>query len=168
MVFPVSIGGSIRLRRLPATEDAVERVISRIETLLDDASASSVVTEGSCVAFTAGLFGRGMWNWNILLPFGSGRLWVERRKASLTVKYRFSTVQMLLIVTAMMALVVLLAFPAQPDPGKALAKTLNFAAIGWLWLFGANYLVAMARVPIWLRLGLQKIPDHPDLRRRAD
>lgn len=38
---------------------------------------------------------------------------------------------------------------------------LGVAAGGWIWLFGANYLLAMARAPGWLQRELAPGPPAP-------
>jgi hypothetical protein len=33
--------------------------------------------------------------------------------------------------------------------------------MGWLWLFGMNYLTAMIRIPTWIAFGLRRNKLHP-------
>src|SRR5215813_3759881 len=62
--------------------------------------ASKVEIQGDCVAFTGGIF-RLVPNWNLLVPFGSGDLTVDRK--SRKIHYRVSVRQMVLMVTGMLA-----------------------------------------------------------------
>lgn len=146
LFFPFGLSGSIRLRNIPSPDSLVKPAIDRIEDMLDDAGATFVDCEGSEVQFKAGLF-RQVWNWNILVPFGSGRIRIETHASSLLLKYRLSTIEMLVAVIAMLGLVWLIA-PKLPF------SDLVFI---WLWLFGMNYLIAAVRFPLWLQRGLGPI-----------
>ena len=127
--------------------------------MLRGASADSVSIDAAEVRFTAGIF-RIVWNWNILVPFGSGSIAVVSHGAEFLVSYRLSTVQMLVTVTGMICLMGLMIFS---ETMNAWYEILLVLGGGWLWLFGMNYLIAIVRFPAWLRRGLKKIPG-PDLR----
>jgi hypothetical protein len=102
-VFPFGLSGLVLLKLSASSADAVETAVRRIEALLADASATTVNSQGSTVRFTAGVF-RAVWNWNILVPFGSGLLEIRHESECLAVHYRLSTAQMFFVVLAMLGL----------------------------------------------------------------
>ncbi len=104
------------------------------------------------MAFFAGRPGG---NWNILVPFNSGTFRVEAEDTSARVHYRLSTVRILVAITAVLGLLlgIMIAGSFRHDWLSA-AKMLG---LGWLWLFGMNYLIGTIRIPIWLKRGLRKI-----------
>ena len=124
--------------------------------MLEAAHATDVFVEGGEVRFTSSLFSPG-WNWAILVPFEKGTISTIPAGKSVRVIYRLSTMRMLLIVTvAMLALGATVFFGSSKNQPPLL-----LFAIGWLWLFGMNYLIAAIRVPIWLKLGLRAAKLHP-------
>jgi hypothetical protein len=143
--FPLGIKGTIRLRVDYPPADIVSRAVRHIESMLEAAAASSVETNGAEVTFTARMF-RGVSNWNVLIAFGSGQIHVEPDVNGFIVRYELSTTRMFLIVTGMMAIASLFAISK--------VFSVGFVAFGWAWLFGANYVMAMIRFPLWLKGGL--------------
>ena len=157
MIFPLGMNGSIRLKIAHYSPSLTSTVNSRIEQMLDDADASSASLDGDKVCFTSGFF-RPVGSWNILGPFGSGKIWAEMKGVdTLVVRYRLSTVQLFVTVTGVLgALAIFLLFVSgSSEPGK----TLQSLGIGWAWLFGANYVTGLIRFPSWLRRGILEVPE---------
>jgi hypothetical protein len=155
-MFPVSVSGSIRVRNLGNPAPFVKPATERIVDMLDAAYASDVWPEDAEVRFKTAFFGRGS-NWNILAPFNSGTLTIEPEDTSLRVRYRLSTVRMLLFVTAAVGLISAIPAWQELSRGEGLQKAAEIFSAGWLWLFGMNYLIGMIRIPIWLKRGLRNI-----------
>src|SRR3569832_1686009 len=157
LMFTIDVSGSIRLRNLTNPARDIKPVAERIVDMLDHVGASEVWHEQDIVRFKRGLFSRGGWSgsWNILVPFDSGSLRIETEDTALRVRYRFSTVRMMLIITGMMAVLFALGLQHKINHPTDWQVTLKFAGIGWLWLFGMNYLIGMIRVPLWLKRGLR-------------
>jgi hypothetical protein len=151
MPFPVSITGVIRFSRDAVGGAPIDRIAVRIEDLLDAAVAKTVIRRGNSVAFTAGVF-RAVLSSNVLVCLDSGTFDIEDADDEIKITYHASTVQMLIVVTAMLflmgALMLCLGLP------RLVAVWL--LPIGWLWLFGMNYLITSIRFPRWLRRGLQR------------
>ncbi|HEY1934839.1 MAG TPA: hypothetical protein VGG99_22770 [Acetobacteraceae bacterium] len=151
MPFPVSITGVIRLSRDVVGGASIDRIAVRIEDLLDAAAAKAVIRRDSSVAFTAGVF-RAVFSSNVLVSLDSGTLDIEDAGDEIRVTYHASTVQMLIVVTAMLFLMGTLMLCL----GLPRLVAVWVLLIGWLWLFGMNYLITSIRFPRWLRHGLQR------------
>jgi hypothetical protein len=154
-MFPVSIRGSIRLKGGADGDALAEMATSRIVEMLENARASEVWVEGNEIRFAAGVFRR-VWNWNILGPLGSGTIRVLPKGGSARVSYALSTLQLLGLVTGMLAIAGLVMFSTAPHSASQARSILTILAFGWACLFGANYLIAMIRFPLWLKFGLRR------------
>jgi len=132
--------------------------------MLDDALASNVSIEGKIVRFTVALW-RPTGNWNLLVPFNAGELEIETAIDGVWVRYKFSTVRMLLVVTAKVGGLLALVVAFNRDMMNNLQTIATIFGFGWFWLFGMNYLTGMIRVPLWLRRGLNA---NPGLTRNTD
>ncbi len=157
MIFPLGMSGSIRLKNAHSSPNLKTIVNSHIEQMLGDAKAKSTSLGGGKVEFIGGFF-RAVGNWNILVPFGSGQVWAEMEGADvLVVRYRLSTVQLFVTITGALAALAIFLLFASGFAG--LATMFPFFAIGWAWLFGANYVTGLIRFPSWLRRGILEIPE---------
>jgi hypothetical protein len=157
-VFPLSVRGSVRLKLASApAETAIKATLDRIGEMLDEEAANDVIVDQNEVRFSAGMR-RDVSNWNVLLQFDTGRIWIEPQDTMFVIKYDLSTLQILLTVTLVVAGLSALAFLVhglQSDTVKNAATTF---AIGWGWLFGMNYITGTIRFPRWLRKGLRDMP----------
>ena len=89
----------------------------------------------------------------MLTFFDAGLLRVESEGTGQRISYSLRTVRSMLIVTAMVAIpTTLVAF----NDRKSANTALLIFVLGWLWLFGVNYLIAMFRFPSWLKRGLAR------------
>jgi hypothetical protein len=128
----------------------------RIADMLDETADTGARVEGTEVVFGPVALS-GMGRGNILVPFDSGRFSVEVEGEALRVRYRLSTVRLMLIVTGVLA-----AFGVLFILGKTLRHedwhdAVRFFAFGWPWLFGMNYLTGAVRIPLWLKRGLRDL-----------
>ncbi len=158
-MFPIDVSGSIRLRDLANPSNSIKPVADRIVAMLDEAGASEVWLEQNVVRFKRGLFGGGVWStgWNILAPFDSGTIRLDTEDTSLRVRYRWSTIRMMLIVTGLMAVVLVPSVQHNVKHPVDWQLAIKFAGLGWLWLFGMNYLIGMIRVPLWIKRELKEV-----------
>jgi hypothetical protein len=111
--------------------------------------ASTVETTYNRVTFTAGVF-RMVGNWNVLVPFGSGDLFVD----TATCEVRYSLNCRLLIALATLGIAVIGAFMWSSGPGAPL-WLLPFA---WLWLVGGNLAFGVPRFRGFLVRSLASAP----------
>ena len=159
-MFPIDASGSIRLGGLGNPMPFVKPVTERIVDMLDERGASEVWTEGNTVHFRRALFAGGPGgNLNILLPFNSGAFSVEMEDLSLRVRYRLSTLRLMLIVTGMVTILFGFMISSNLKGGENWQSAAGVAGIGWLWLFGMNYLTGMIRIPFWLKRGLNNTAE---------
>ncbi len=157
MTSPVSITGSISLPKGTKSIGSTEEVAVGVEEMLRAADARTVERDWSSLRFTAGIFRFGM-NWNVLDPFGSGTIDVENIASEIRLYYRASIIEMLIITTAMVSVPTLaMLFTALREGRSPIPDVVWVFAIGWLWLFGVNYVIGWIRFPRWLRTGLQRI-----------
>ena len=167
-MFPISVAGTVRLKMgVPVTDAMVRAACDRIADMLDEAMAGSsaadnVRIEGNTVHFYAAWFAL-RWNWNFLAPFDKGQIIVELHRNAIAIRYTLSTVNMLLLITSVLAAIGAFVVWGKPDILKEVRTIAPYLGLGWLWLFGMNYLIGMIRAPLWLRRGLRK---DPELRKR--
>jgi hypothetical protein len=156
MTFPISITGTISLPKGTSDLRGVEEVCGQVENLLESARATVITRQDGSIAFTAGIF-RFVTSWNVLVAINYGKIVVKDAGPVVRVSYFASTIEMLILTTLMLCIISVwvihndskgVTFPAQ--------HPLWFAALGWFWLFGANYLLAALRFPRWLERGLRR------------
>jgi hypothetical protein len=149
-VFPISINGSIRLRDLGNPTPYAARVRERLADLLDGANAYDVAAEGDAVRFRIAFFG-GAGRYHALAPIDHGTFAIEIEDTALRIRYRLSTLRLMIVISAALALLFGLAMSDKHAPG------FWFAGLGWLWVFGLNYLFAAIRIPFWLKRELKGV-----------
>lgn len=94
--------------------------------------ASHVKREGSFVLFTVRLL-RFVMNTNLLVPIEAGAIRIEHEAGSVKLSYQLRTIRLpvMTVGAALAALVV--------------SRSIGIAMLAWIWLFGANYLITLAR-----------------------
>jgi hypothetical protein len=102
--------------------------------------ASTIAREGSCVLFYVRFF-RLVMNTNLLVPIDSGAINAELDGAAIKVSYRLRTVRFCIMTTAMALAAVAVTLSASLD----LHTAIGIGFLAWLWLFGANYVIALVR-----------------------
>src|ERR1700694_3862198 len=146
MPFPISISGSVAARDL-----TVDQAVDRLEVALAGVKAGALQRVGCAVHFRGGAF-RLVSNWNILVPISTGVLEVRSQEDGVSVWYRASFSQLLLVVTLMVAAVF----------GPAVAMSAQLTVLGrvgvllvlWSWLFGTNFVLTYWRLPRFLARSL--------------
>ena len=144
-MFPLTISGRIESASISAEQVPV--LVAGLSSALARARASDVTCAGNALAFRAGIF-RLVFSWNVLVPVGSGAIQVLAGTAG-SVRYRFSCVQMLVVISIMTLSLAMLIPRTEP-----LAWRIGAPIVLWLWLFGMNYMVASFRLPAFLRRAL--------------
>lgn len=94
-IFPLGLAGTVRVPRAAAAQGNVEPAVHRIMGMLKEMQMTSIANNGNEIDFTAPLFQPGS-NWHTIIQFGSGRISVEPRDGELAIKYRLSSVKMLI------------------------------------------------------------------------
>lgn len=139
MVFPLTIDGTVRVK-VPAGCKAPEEIaLSGLAENLEKAKVSTIRRHASSLAFTVN-FLRFVWSGNLLVPIEDGTIDVTRDADKLKVTYRLGTFRLFFIVTAFMVPVFVITLSQQ-----GLGQAVKFTGIGWGWLFGGNYLIALIR-----------------------
>jgi hypothetical protein len=147
MPFPFSLEGTVAIEMpdLAAT-------ISAVETAIRKAKPSALTREGARITFRAGFF-RLVSNWNQLVSIGSGELLFSQEGDRVLIHYSVSLVE-LFVTTTLMLLVIFGIVPLLA--GGNTLSSLGFLPLGWLWLFGMNYLITKFRFPWFLRKAGEK------------
>lgn len=113
---------------------------------LERVRASTIAREGPWVLFYVRFF-RLVWNTNLLVPIDSGAINAEVDGDAVKVAYRLNTVRLCLMATAIAVSGVVVALSG----GLDLATAAGVGSVAWLWLFGANYLIALMRFRWFVR-----------------
>ena len=142
-MFPTSIKGTIELSTYGSSD--IPRILTKIRANLESIKARDIYLSGNKISFRGGVF-RLVSNWNVLSPVGSGEIEIIPGSPPV-LKYSFSTVQILVIVTLM----VLFTFGSMIQTIPIKLETFLFPILAFLWLFGINYLVAAFRLPRFVR-----------------
>jgi len=149
MPFPFSLEGTVAIEKVDLAP-----TMSAVETALRKAKPKGIRRDGAKITFRAGIFRlRLMTNWNQLIPIGSGELLFSQEGDSVLIHYSVSLVELFATITLM------LVFMLGIVPILAGAHTLvplAFLPVGWLWLFGMNYLTTKFRFPRFLRIAGEK------------
>lgn len=151
MPFPFSNSGTIEVISHEAA--SLQPIVSAIENAIRDSKPTSLSVKDGVLSFRAGVF-RFVNNWNDLVSIGSGEIRLSQRGERVLIHYRISFVQMFIIVSVMVGLI--FGFVAQAP--------LGFIVVGWLWLFGGNYLITLYRFPRFLRAAAEKAKQNLELR----
>ncbi len=92
-------------------------------------------------------FFRLVMNTNLLCPIDSGAINAEVDGDAIKISYRLHTVRLCVIVTGMALAAVAFSLSGSVD----LVTAAGVGLLAWLWLFGANYLVALVRFRWFVR-----------------
>jgi hypothetical protein len=148
MPFPFSNSGTIEVISHEAA--SIQPIVLAIENAIRDSKPTSLRLNDGVLTYRAGVF-RFVNNWNHLVSIGSGEIRFSQQGELVLIHYRISFVQMFIIVSVMVGLV--FGFVAQAPLGSIV--------LGWLWLFGGNYLITLYRFPRFLRAAAEKARHTP-------
>lgn len=154
-MFPTGFKGEIETP--PLRPQDVDDVLASIEEALVGAKAADITRVGNTISFRGGLFRFVIGNWNVLHPVGHGEIEVVPGSPG-AVRYDLSCVQMLVVATLMVGWLTV----SMSSRGHVTLGTVLIPLIGWLWLFGMNYLIAAVRLPAFVRSAIS--PQGPDSR----
>jgi len=134
-------------------DEGVDRasLLAHLDFCLRKINARDVQISSDSVSFRGGLF-RGVNNWNLLIPFGRGKLVVDDVRHE--VRYRLSFRQLMLAALTLLGLAACLAWS---DFGHN-PFTLVALAVGWLWLVGGNLAIGIPRFRRFLRDSIDALP----------
>jgi hypothetical protein len=142
-MFPISIEGQIQVQGNLNRDVTAERLYRSIRDKLKEAKANDIRHEAGKLTFRAGMF-RFVPSWNMLVAVDSGEFKVIPGRPG-SVKYRFSMVQLLAVTTIMSCLLGLVGLARDGIFGA------GYTIVFWLWLFGANYVIALIRLRSFVR-----------------
>lgn len=97
---------------------------------------------GNRVTFTAGIF-RVVGSWNVLVPFGSGELFVD--SDSCEVRYTLNCWQLVIGATVMIVFAAAILLASVSDSGGKTLWLLPVLPFMWLWLVGGNLAIGIPR-----------------------
>jgi len=145
MPFPISLAGVVAVSGL-----TVDETIARLERALAGAGATALRRESNGLQFGGTAF-RLVSNWNVLVPISTGIIEVRSRNDGIIVWYRLRFTWVLVAVTL---LVTGLFAPIAVASNAPMAGRLIFPVVGWLWLFGGNFVLTRWRFPRFLTRSL--------------
>jgi hypothetical protein len=143
MALPFSLRGRVEVTESPDVSAAA----SRLERGLHNLKAKRVGRAGPEIHFTGGIFRLVAAN-NLLGAVGSGDLSVEPLVRGVAVEYRLRFTQMFLVVS-----VAVLGFfgpPVMNAPNLTPVEAAVLLSVSWVWLYGANVVLAVIRFPRWI------------------
>ena len=105
--------------------------------------ARDISVNGHRISFTGGMF-RFVWNWNILIQIGYGYVDLTETDDSFVISYYASFREMLVIVSMLVLIFGVDLFVSDKMP---LAGKLGLLSFAWIFLFGGNWVIAIARFP---------------------
>jgi hypothetical protein len=144
MSLPFSFAGRV----VVAEQSDVSLAALKLERALDDVGAKQVKRVGHQIRFTGGIF-RAVSGNNLLLAIGSGELSLEPSGTGLAIAYHLRFTQMFLVVS--IAVIAFFGPPIVGAPNLTPVEAAALLSLAWLWLYGMNVLLAVIRVPRWIR-----------------
>ncbi len=124
--------------RVVKGEDSETNLLSSIMKEINRHKPRSIKKTGDTIEFKAGMF-RFVSNWNLLIPFSSGRITFNKVESS--IKYTLSFKE--LIVFGMVGTVYMTAFPLLN--GAPIVFVLISPLLVWGWVVGMNVLIGLSR-----------------------
>jgi hypothetical protein len=121
----------------PAPQEAA---LAGLAAGLERVRASTVKREGPWVLFYVHFF-RLVMNTNLLAPIDSGAINAEVDGDAIKIAYCLNTLRICVLTTAMALGAVLVSLSGNLD----LMRAAGIGLVAWLWLFGANYVIALVR-----------------------
>ena len=138
MIPPFEMRGLLKTGIVNPSQDDYEGLCIEIEEILDKLKANNIeIINNRKVTFTGGIF-RFVWNWNPLIPIDKGILKVGKKNDEALILYKISFVQMFLFCFLMVY--GFMGWPMIIGGYKNFIESLPILSIGFLWLFGGNFL----------------------------
>lgn len=153
MPFPLSLSGAVLQDGL-----TVEGALRRLEDALGKADALGLSREGQCIKFRGGVF-RWVSGWNVLVPISKGEVRVSAREHGVSVNYRISFGQMLVVVTV--GTVCFFGPVVMRDSRFSGAGHVWLLLLMWSWLFGGNFAITLWKWPRFLLRSLSSPDMNP-------
>lgn len=127
-----------------SSEQFQQHFVSRMAAALEDAEGAATV-DGNRVSFTGGLFRSGS-RWNILVPITKGYIEVRPANGGFVVSYSLNFKQLFVTTSVLFVF----GFTVSADASAPVAFRVGFPLVAWLWLFGMNILITLARFPAFI------------------
>lgn len=136
-MFPTSISGKHKITIISQAE--ADLILNRLQDALWEARATDLHRNNNTLYFQGGMLRFSFHaSWNILNPVDTCRIDVIPGVPN-GVRYQFSTVQLLVMVTvAIILFSIVIAF----HPEESFLASPIVPIAGWAWLFGMNYILA--------------------------
>ena len=136
-MFPTSISGEHKVAII--SQEEADMILDRLQDALWEARATDLYRHNNTIHFQGGMLRFSFHtSWNILNPVDNCRIDVILGVPN-GVRYRFSTVQLLVMMTAVIILFSI--FIVFNPEGSFLSSPIG-PIVGWAWLFGMNYILA--------------------------
>jgi hypothetical protein len=139
--------GAVALDRISSNDAALDR----LERLLDKQQKSTVERGADYIAFDDPLWRNALGpNWLAMVIYDRGQFWIEEGLGGKTLRYDLRSLHGLVfcLCAAFIAFFFGLA-------GDDLSGGLNFAVGAFVWLYGMNIVLAVARVPPAIRKAIR-------------
>lgn len=152
MTFPFSHSKQIILSELHLSD---KQILRNIEYGLKKVKATNISKNDNVISFRGGLL-RFVMSSNILGPVSHGRIIVTRHQDKMSIDYDLNFKELLILssigVFGFLGPFGFTHISSDPEaPIYAYFLLLFFLFIGWLWLFGMNYLVTVFRFPTFIK-----------------
>ena len=148
-MLPFSISRAIVIKGfyLENNTDALHMLIESLKKQ----KARNIQHYGNNITFRGGIF-RFVSSWNQLVAISSGSLTLKRTESSISVNYKITFTEMLIIVTAMV--IGFLGPPVWNASNTGVVESIIILLCAWFWLFGGNVAIAYFRFPRFLKSSL--------------
>jgi len=148
MAFPVSYQGYTSLSH---TKMTIEETVQNICIGLRNNNSSNIKVTGSSITFDGNLFGS-LSNWNIMSMVSNGKIDISKTDGTTEIKYNINFIHSFFLSIFLIVIVSALIFLSSIiTKDNGLLGNIYYMPIAWLFIFGANYLITIIRIPYFMR-----------------
>lgn len=160
-LFPSTVEGTITMRSSAEPDESVEHALAALTIRLRKQKPDRLVRTTNKVSFNGGVL-RFVPSWNLLAPITAGEISVTSDGQVLTIRYKVTFTQLIIIGTALTLWIGSSFWQATSFP--LLGKIVGLLSM-WLWLVGGNYLLTAVRFPAFLRSTVANPPSGAEAAR---
>ncbi len=149
MRLPIHVKGKVLLKRKPNNELTTESLRDNLTDTILQEGAKSVEATNDDISFKVGWF-RPFLGWKLLVPITIGQISILADGDKLLVKYRLSFEHLIIIATAMTALMSVPILSASLSLADRSFQLMSILFI-WIWLVFGNVAITAFRFPRFIR-----------------
>lgn len=149
MPFPLSHTGQLEISYV---NRSIESIITSVQDGLEKVNAINIVRNEKDISFSGGFF-LSISSWHILTAISFGKISVRNLNNKISIKY-YLNFRVFLIVSLILILGLLAPISFfYSNPAMPLEKLVwvIYLILGWLFLFGGNYLITIIRFPCFIQ-----------------